>query len=51
VPELGVSPLNWIFTPLEAKTYHARIPVLLGDNSVEIITLQVCIVFHVRHLV
>ena len=41
VPDLGVSPLNWVFTPLEARAYGVQIPVLLGDGSVEIITLQV----------
>ena len=41
VPDQGVSPLNWLFTPLEARAYSVQVPVLLGDNSVELLTLQV----------
>lgn len=41
VPNQGVSPLNWLFTPLEARGYSVQVPVLLGDNSVEMLTLQV----------
>jgi hypothetical protein len=41
VPELGSAPLNWVFTPLEAKQYSVDVPVLLKDNSVEVFTLQV----------
>lgn len=36
----SVSPLNFQFTPLEAKYYVANIPVLLGDGSVEMVTIQ-----------
>ncbi|GAX84981.1 hypothetical protein CEUSTIGMA_g12402.t1, partial [Chlamydomonas eustigma] len=40
VPELRSAPLNWLFTPLEAKQYSVDVPVLLEDNSVEVFTLQ-----------
>ena len=41
IPDLGESPLSWLFTPLEAKAYSIQVPVRLGDNSVEILIIQV----------
>lgn len=40
IPDLGVSALNWSFAPLEARAYSFEVPVILGDGSVEILTLR-----------
>ncbi|GIL53686.1 hypothetical protein Vafri_9323 [Volvox africanus] len=35
----GVASVNWRFSPLEAKEYSVRVPILLGDGGVEVIEL------------
>ncbi|GIL85005.1 hypothetical protein Vretimale_9849 [Volvox reticuliferus] len=35
----GVAAVNWRFSPLEAKEYSVRVPILLGDGGVEMIEL------------
>jgi hypothetical protein len=41
IPAYGTSPLTLQFAPLEARYYSVTLPVLLGDGSQELITLQV----------
>ncbi|GLC34162.1 Cilia- and flagella-associated protein 65 [Pleodorina starrii] len=39
IPLGGVAAINWRFSPLEAKEYIVRVPVLLGDGGLEVIEL------------
>ncbi|EFJ47120.1 hypothetical protein VOLCADRAFT_92245 [Volvox carteri f. nagariensis] len=39
IPLGGVAAINWRFSPLEAKEYSVRVPVLLGDGTIELIEL------------
>jgi len=40
IEPLSLSPLNWVFSPLEAKVYSVEVPVTLADGALEVITLQ-----------
>ena len=39
IPDLGFAALNWSFAPLEVRVYSFEVPVILGDGSLEILTL------------